>query len=104
MGVKGGGFGIVLPGIIAPGPIDATPTTIGPESLRPPGLTPRLAGLTPWLPGLTPLLTLVADKVIYYGVLTTKPSKDREFQFVYICSLLSNKQLVRKENCSIPHF
>ena len=37
-------------------------------------------------------------KVIYLRVLTTKPLEDRKFQFVYICSLLSNKQFIRKQN------
>ena len=39
-------------------------------------------------------------KVIYYGVLTTKPLEYKEFQFVYICSLLSNTQLIGKQNVS----
>ena len=38
------------------------------------------------------------QKVIYYGVLTTKPFENREFQFVDICSLLSNTQFLRKQN------
>ena len=38
----------------------------------------------------------LCSKVIYYWVLTTKPLEDREFQFVYTCSLLSNVQFIRK--------
>ena len=34
-------------------------------------------------------------QVIYLGELTTKPLNDREFQFAYICSLLSNTQFIR---------
>ena len=32
------------------------------------------------------------------GVLTTKPLEERKFQSVYICSLLSNTQFIRKQN------
>ena len=34
------------------------------------------------------------------SVLTTKPLEDREFQFVYLCSLLSNFQFIRQQNDS----
>ena len=37
-------------------------------------------------------------KVIYFGVLTTKPLEDRKFQFFYIHSLFSNTQFIRKQN------
>ena len=39
-------------------------------------------------------------KVIYWGVLTRKPLKDMEFQFIYVCSLLSNTKFVNKQNGS----
>ena len=39
-------------------------------------------------------------KVIYCWVLITKLLKDREFQFVYICSLLSTTQFIMKQNGS----
>ena len=40
-------------------------------------------------------------KVNYQGVLTTKMLEDREFQFsIYICSFLSNKEFIRKQNVS----
>ena len=42
----------------------------------------------------------VTIKVIYLRVLTTKLLKDRKFQFVYICSLLSNKPFKRKHKFS----
>ena len=38
------------------------------------------------------------QKVIYQGVLTTKPFENREFQFVYICSLFSST--MRQQNGS----
>ena len=37
-------------------------------------------------------------------VLTTKPLESREFQFVYLCSLLSNTPFIRKQNGSKLHF
>ena len=33
-------------------------------------------------------------------VLTTQPLKNREFQFVYLCSLLSSTPFIRKQNGS----
>ena len=44
------------------------------------------------------------SKVIYSGVLTTKPSEDRVFQFVYICFLLSNSQFIMEHNGSKLQF
>ena len=48
----------------------------------------------PSLPHKPPLLH--NSKVIYLGVLTEQLLEDREFQFVCVCSLLSNTQLIRK--------
>ena len=39
-------------------------------------------------------------KVIYCGVFTTRPLEDREFQFVYICSLISNTEFIREQKGS----
>ena len=47
---------------------------------------------------------LLVTNVIYQGVLTTKPLEDREFQFFYICSLLSNAHFIRKQNGSLCSF
>ena len=46
---------------------------------------------------MAPLLS-VDSRVIYLRVLATKPLEDREFQFVYLLSLLSNKQYIWKQN------
>ena len=46
---------------------------------------------------MAPLLS-VDSRVIYVRVLKTKPLEDREFQFVYIFSLLNNIQFIRKQN------
>ena len=47
---------------------------------------------------LRPMITSIKDiltiRVIHLGVLTTKPLEAREFQFVYLCSLLSNTQFI----------
>ena len=40
--------------------------------------------------------TMNFQKVIYQGALTTKPIEDREFQFVYTCSILRNAQFINR--------
>ena len=42
-------------------------------------------------------IILAMTKVIYWLVLTTKLLEDREIQFVYRCSLLSNTEFIRKQ-------
>ena len=39
-------------------------------------------------------LNSISNRVIYQGLLPTKPLEDREFQFVYLYSLLSNTQFI----------
>ena len=41
-------------------------------------------------------LPALCTKVIYYGELTTNPLEYKEFNFVYICSSLSNTTFIRK--------
>ena len=47
---------------------------------------------------------LIVDESNLLGVLTTKLLEDREFQFVYISSLLSNTQFIKKQNVSKLQF
>ena len=45
-------------------------------------------------------ITRMKSRFFFKGEMTTNPWDDRESQFVYVCSLLSNTQFIRKQNGS----